>query len=82
MFAGYARRGIRFSEVAAAGNRAALIADRLEILLGRNEAAKAVFLGRLGHGAAARSRSLRLPLDRLVITDGSAENPVRDRMTP
>ncbi len=82
MFAGYARRGIRFSEVAAAGNRAALIADRLDILLGRNEAAKAVFLGRVGHGAAARSRSLRLPLDRLVITDGSAENPVPDRMTP
>ena len=71
-----------FSEVATAGKRAALIADMLEILLGRDDAAKAVFLGRVGHGAAARSRSLRLPLDRLVVADGSAENPVPDRMTP
>lgn len=82
MFAGYARRGISFSEVATAGKRAALIADMLEILLGRDDAANAVFLGRVGHGAAARSRSLRLPLDRLVVADGSAENPVPDRMTP
>jgi nitroreductase len=70
MFAGYARRGVRFSTVAAADERAHLVADMLDDLLGRDEAANAVFLGRLGHGAAARARSLRIPLDRLLIGAG------------
>jgi hypothetical protein len=39
-------------------------------LLGGSEAAKAVFIGRVGHGAAARARSLRLPVDRLLVGDG------------
>jgi hypothetical protein len=67
MFAGYARDGIRFSEVAAARARAARLVGMLEDLLGPGEPAKTVFLGRLGSGAAASARSLRLPLERLLI---------------
>ncbi|HSC62806.1 MAG TPA: molybdopterin biosynthesis protein MoeY [Caldimonas sp.] len=75
MFAAYARRGVRFSDVAAARQRAELIADRLDGLLGERDAENAVFMGRLGHGAAAQARSLRLALDRLVIPEGSAGPP-------
>jgi len=73
MFAHYARRGIRFSEVGPARNRAALIADMLANLLGSSEAANAVFLGRVGHGPAAHSRSLRLPLERLVVKGATGD---------
>jgi len=69
MFAGYARRGVRFTEVAAARQRAVRIAEMLGDLLGGGEAARAVFLGRLGHGEAAQARSLRRPLDRLLVGD-------------
>jgi nitroreductase len=78
MFAGYARRGIRFSEVAAARRRAELI-DVMLVGLLDGEAANAVFLGRLGHGAAPGARSLRLSLDQLLIGAGTA---VPDRVDP
>ena len=71
MFAGYARRGVRFTEVAAARQRAERVAGMLDDLLGRSEAPRAVFLGRLGHGEAAQARSLRRPLDRLLVGDTS-----------
>lgn len=75
MFARYARRRVRFSAVAAAHARADLIAARLDELLGADDASKAVFLGRIGHGAAARARSLRLPLDQLLVGDRKADSP-------
>jgi len=74
MFAGYARRGVRFSEVTAARERARLVADQLDELFGHGRAANAVFLGRVGHGAAALARSLRLSLDRLVIGDETVDS--------
>lgn len=74
MFGGYARRGIRFTEVRQAQARAVTVGAMLDELLGAGEAANAVFLGRLGSGAAAKSRSLRLPLEKLILSDGCASN--------
>jgi nitroreductase len=67
MFAGYARDGVRFSDLPAARRRAAAIDTMLQRLLGADAPARTVFLGRVGSGAAAVSRSLRLPLERLLI---------------
>jgi nitroreductase len=67
-FAGYVRRGTRFTEVAAATARAVAVAAMLDRLL-HTDADRAVFLGRLGHGAAATARSVRLPLERLAWPD-------------
>ena len=78
MYAGYARRGVRFSERAAARARAAAVSTMLEHLLGAGEAENAVFLGRVGYGEPASSRSLRLRLDQLLAPSSSrqrAEDP-------
>ena len=75
MFAGYSRRGVRFSEVSSARQRADRIDAMLDDLLGDGEAANAVFLGRLGYGAAAHARSLRLSLDQLLIGDHADRRP-------
>jgi hypothetical protein len=65
VFADYARRGVAFTSVAAAAHRARVVDAMLARALGRAAANAAVFLGRVGHGPAAASRSLRLPLERL-----------------
>ena len=66
VFADYARRQVPFTHVTKARERATAVARLLDRRLGLAEARRAVFLGRVGRGAAARSRSLRLPLDRLL----------------
>jgi molybdopterin/thiamine biosynthesis adenylyltransferase len=66
VFAGYAREGVRFSEKSDADAQARALARRLDALLGEGEAARAVFMGRIGAGPAAAARSLRLPLARLM----------------
>jgi len=73
VFASYARAGRHFTRVDGADAKARAIAQRLaEILDGRS--ARAVFLGRLGpqRAQAAATRSIRLPLDRLIVTDAPA----------
>lgn len=65
VFADYARKGTPFTRVAGARERAHRIAVMLAETLGKSSAEAAVFLGRVGHGTAATSRSLRLSLDRL-----------------
>ena len=65
VFAEYSRKGTPFTMVASARHRADRIAAMLARALGAQPAEAAVFLGRLGRGSAATSRSLRLPLDRL-----------------
>jgi nitroreductase len=65
VFADYARRGVRFTCVEKARDRALAVAALLDRRLGPEGARCAVFLGRIGRGAPARSRSLRLPLERL-----------------
>lgn len=72
VFARYAREGRRFTRIDGADAKASSVARRLdEILDGR--AARAVFLGRLGPGRAQdATRSIRLPLDRLIVGDAAA----------
>ena len=68
VFARYAREGRRFSASPQAPAQAAAILAGLERLLGAEVARRAVFMGRIGAGRPARSRSLRLPLERLLAT--------------
>jgi nitroreductase len=79
VFAACARRQIAFTRERAAIARARHVATTLETLLG-STAAAAVFLGRIGHGPAATSRSLRLPLDRLMWSPQAL--PPAPRATP
>ncbi len=74
MFAGYARQGIRFTEVQQAQARAVAVGAMLDELLGPGEAPNAVFLGRVGSGATAEARSLRLPLEQLILSDAGVSN--------
>jgi len=65
VFAQYARARRRFTTVASALERADAVAQALDRLLG-SAAERTVFLGRLGAGPPAASRSTRLPLAALV----------------
>ena len=50
------------------------VRTRLDALLGASAAEGAVFLGRIGHGPAPTSRSLRLPLEKLHWSPGFAHD--------
>lgn len=65
VFSRYSRESRTFSTAAHAMPMAHDIRQRLERLIGRDMAERAVFMGRLGHGTAAAARSLRKPLERL-----------------
>lgn len=65
VFASYVRDGVRFSKVGAVWEEALKLTARLGELLGSDSVARAVFMGRIGTGAAPVSRSLRLPLEKL-----------------
>ena len=67
VFARYAREGREFMRVAAARKRAPEIARRLDAVLAPRNATRAVFLGRIGPERPVKGRSLRLPLQRLVV---------------
>lgn len=66
IFSTYARETVPFSQVPSSMERAIRLAERLDKLIGKNAEA-AVFMGRIGAGPAAAARSLRLPLDQLVL---------------
>jgi len=66
-FAEYVRRRVRFTSVESARQRAAWVERRLAHLLGEDVAPATVFMGRLGYGAPHPARSLRHPLERLVL---------------
>jgi nitroreductase len=66
VFARYARERRRFSDAPGALDAAQGIRERLERLWGPEVASNAVFIGRIGAGAPAKARSLRLPLERLL----------------
>jgi nitroreductase len=68
VFARYARAGTRFSSAPKAMPRAQAVRRKLERLLGTEAAERAVFMGRIGAGTPARARSVRLPLERLLVT--------------
>jgi nitroreductase len=67
VFADYARTGVKFTSVESARRRAGWVERRLALLLGEQGAPATVFLGRLGQGRPHSARSLRLPLDRLMV---------------
>lgn len=66
VFARYVREGVRFTTREPALRAARRIVHSLDRLLGADIAPRAVFMGRIGAGAAARSRSVRLPLEQLL----------------
>ncbi|MDL5034005.1 molybdopterin biosynthesis protein MoeY [Pelomonas sp. APW6] len=65
VFSRYSRESRPFSASAHAMPMAHDIRQRLELLIGRDIAERAVFMGRLGHGTAPTARSLRKPLAQL-----------------
>lgn len=67
VFTRYARDGIDFSRTPGAQDMARRLEQRFVDLVGEHAVAHAVFMGRVGHGDAPRSRSLRRPLDSLMI---------------
>ncbi len=67
IFARYARDRVHFSDEPGMDSRAAGIAKRLAAAIGEVGCDRAVFIGRVGDGRAATARSIRLPLDRLMV---------------
>lgn len=68
IFTQYTRHGIRFSDSQPAATRAARVADELESILGRQVCDQTLFMGRIGFGKIPASRSVRLPLPKLIVT--------------
>jgi len=68
VFARYAREGRRFTTEERAYATAREIDRRLSSLLGPEAAVRAVFLGRIGPARPVKGRSLRLSLDRLMVS--------------
>lgn len=67
VFSRYARAGRKFSTAPHASPLAENIDSRLKALIGADAALHAVFMGRLGFGAAAQSRSTRRELAELML---------------
>jgi len=66
IFGRYVREGTQFSRMPGATETAAKLGVRLAAILKDVPASHVAFLGRIGSGKAAYSRSLRLPVDQLV----------------
>jgi len=66
IFGRYMREGRPFSRLSSATGRAESLYRRLFALLPGNAVEQAVFLGRVGQGRPAASRSLRRPVENLV----------------
>jgi hypothetical protein len=66
IFGRYMREGRNFSVQPGAASMVAGLAQRLSRQLPQGAIEHAVFLGRMGHGRQATSRSLRLPLQRIL----------------
>lgn len=67
VFARYAREGVRFSGRPGMDGRAQALSDRLAALFGGEAPSRGVFMGRIGEGPEAAARSLRRPLDELMV---------------
>ncbi len=66
------REGIAFTRHAPSLASAQRVATGLDALLG-GQSARGVWLGRIGHGAAAQSRSVRKPLSQLLVEPPAPE---------
>ena len=69
IFTRYVREGRTFSRLPGVMDIATRLGNRLSGLLQNEAVERAVFLGRIGSGDAATSRSLRLPLEKLISAD-------------
>ncbi|MGA7799179.1 MAG: ThiF family adenylyltransferase [Gammaproteobacteria bacterium] len=67
IFDEYLHDGVRFSADPSMIERARGVSSQLRTLIGEPAADRAVFMGRIGSGTAPRSRSVRLPLERLMV---------------
>jgi len=65
IFGRYVRAGIEFSRMPGATNMAAKLGKRFARILQAVPVDQVVFMGRIGNGKAATSRSLRRPVERL-----------------
>lgn len=68
IFGRYAREGLVFSKTAGMQEQALGLSLNLDALLGQKESARAVFMGRIGAGSAASSRSTRRKLNDLLVS--------------
>jgi hypothetical protein len=75
VFARYAREQRRFSSVERAQRDAERIQTRLERVLGKLEVEKATWLARIGPERHVPGRSLRLPLESLIVRQPPSELP-------
>ena len=67
IFGRYVREGRAFSTTAGLHEEARALTQRLEALVGEPESRLAVFMGRVGAGAAPSARSTRRPLAELMV---------------
>lgn len=72
IFARYFRSQLRFSALPNMTRDAGRIAALLETEIGKPATEAAVFMGRIGAGEAAKARSLRLPIERLMMPPSQA----------
>ena len=75
IFSRYAAEGRRFTNDEAALRTAQQVRARLDGLIGADRRARAVWIGRIGEGPRASARSVRLPLESLMVSRASSENP-------
>jgi hypothetical protein len=76
IFARYYRTQLSFSRTDGMTRDAGRIAAAMEKEFGKETAQPAVFMGRVGAGPAAKSRSLRLPIERLMMPNESTSSKV------
>jgi hypothetical protein len=71
IFARYAREGRSFSASPGVERAAQIVGLELGALVGADALSRTVWMGRIGAGAPATSRSRRLPLEALILSGGS-----------
>ena len=71
IFGRYVRDGVAFTSRAATHQIAVHVAAELEDLVDRDQVSRLAFFGRIGRGAVPASRSIRLPLSKLMWRPGT-----------
>ena len=69
IFGSYVRNGIAFTRNAHSNRLAHKLASQLASIAAPENIANAIFMGRIGAGAAPKARSVRLPLEKLMLKD-------------
>jgi sulfur-carrier protein adenylyltransferase/sulfurtransferase len=80
IFASYVRTDLRFCQSTKAWDNAVTLAQELEDVVGHQASVRGVFMGRIGQGSLPQSRSLRLPLAKLILPTAPPAN--HDDSTP